>query len=416
MRAVRRSTAAAIPSLHAGPMLHSMRVYPAFQLLLLGTLATNSAFWMYQVAVGWLALQTMDSPLFVGLTGFAGGIPLLVIALPAGMIIDRVDGRRMLLVAQTGVMALAGVFALLVGSGRIAPWSILVLVAAYGTVMSFIFPTRTTIVSTLVERHDLPNAIALNAAVQNATRVTGPALAGLLIAFIGIAGTFAVAALLQILALLATFRLPSRTATGTARGSMGWESLTLGLRIVLGDARLLRTVLLALATNVLIMPYITMMPVFARDVLQIGSSGLGLLLASTGLGTVAGALWVAHSQRLVAWPPAQTITAAIFAVLVLAFALTPFVPLVLVLLFAAGWLSAAFLALAQTAMQVGVDEAIRGRVLSIYLLTWGLLPIGQLTVGAAADRIGTPLAIAGACALALAWIGAVARWRPGRPL
>src|SRR5262245_55198959 len=103
-----RSLVAAMPSLHGGPMLHSLRVYPAFQMLLLGTLATNSAFWMYQVAVGWLALLTLNSPLFVGLTGFASGIPLLVLALPAGVIIDRVDRRAMLLLSQTGIMVLAG--------------------------------------------------------------------------------------------------------------------------------------------------------------------------------------------------------------------------------------------------------------------------------------------------------------------
>ena len=197
--------------------LHSLRVYPAFRTLLLGTLATNSAFWMYQVCVGWLALQLMDSPLFVGLTGFVGGIPLLVVSLPAGVMIDRYNRRMVLLVAQFAVMVLAAVFALLVGTGAIAPWSTLVLVAAYGTAMSFIFPTRTTIVTMLVDRGDLANAVALNAAAQNATRVTGPALAGVLIAVIGIGGTFAVAALLQILALVATLRLPASTPMGTAR-------------------------------------------------------------------------------------------------------------------------------------------------------------------------------------------------------
>jgi MFS family permease len=391
-------------------MLHSLRVYPAFQLLLLGTLATNSAFWMYQVAVGWLALQIMDSPLFVGLTGFAGGIPLLVFSLPVGVIIDRFDRRAVLLVAQGGVMLLAGVFAFLVGLEVIAPWSILVLVFAYGTVMAFIFPTRTTIVTTLVSRDDLANAVALNAAGQNATRVTGPALAGVLIALLGIAETFAVAALLQILAVAATWRLPARSATAPGRGALGWAGLTLGLRIVTGDGFLRRLILLSLLTNVLVMPYITLMPVFARDELGIGSSGLGLLLASTGLGTVAGALWVAQSQRLGRWSGVHTVTAALFTVLVLVFAVTANVPLAVLILFVAGVLSAVFLALTQTALQLRVDDDVRGRVLSVYLLTWGLLPLGQLAVGALADRIGAPLAMAAACAIALLGIGLIT-WR-----
>jgi MFS family permease len=364
---------------------------------------------MYQVSVGWLALQLMDSPLFVGLTAFVGGIPLLVVSLPAGVMIDRYDRRTVLLVAQFAVMLLAGVFALLVGTGAIAPWSTLVLVAAYGTAMSFIFPTRTTIVTMLVDRSDLANAVALNAAAQNATRVIGPALAGVLIAVIGIAGTFAVAALLQIMALITTLQLPASTPVGTARGGSVWASLTLGLRIVAQDPFLTSLILLAVTTNVLVMPYITMMPVFARDELGIGSTGLGLLLASTGLGTVAGALAVAASRRLGSWSSAQVVTAATFTALVLGFALTSNLPLAVLLLFAAGGMSAAFMALAQTALQLRVDDDVRGRVLSIYLTTWGMLPFGQLAVGAIAERVGAPLAIAGACAVALVGIGLIAR-------
>ncbi|MBA3416315.1 MAG: MFS transporter, partial [Chloroflexia bacterium] len=184
--------------------LHSLRAYPDFRLLLTGTLATNSAFWMYQVAAGWLALDLTDSALFVGLTGFAGGIPLLLLSIPAGVVIDRVDRRTILKWAQWGVMLVSALFAILVATGLIAPWSMLVLSAAYGVAMSFVFPTRTAIVPSLVRRDDLANAIALNAAAQNATRVLGPSLAGILIALFGVSGSFAAAALLQILALSST--------------------------------------------------------------------------------------------------------------------------------------------------------------------------------------------------------------------
>jgi predicted MFS family arabinose efflux permease len=152
-----------------------------------------------------------------------------------------------------------------------------------------------------------------------------------------------------------------------------------------------------------------MMPVFARDELGIGSTGLGLLLASTGLGTVAGALAVAASRRLGSWSRAQVVTAATFAALVVAFALTANLPAAVLLLFAAGGMSASFMALAQTALQLRVDDDVRGRVLSIYLATWGMLPFGQLAVGAIAERVGAPLATAGACIVALIGIGLIAR-------
>ncbi|MGH2532128.1 MAG: MFS transporter [Thermomicrobiales bacterium] len=409
----RRAEPVVVPSAEeASGMLHSVRAYPAFRLLLLGTLATNSAFWMYQVAVGWLALQMTDSPLFVGLAGFAGGIPLLIVSLPAGVVIDRFDRRAVLLAAQAGVMVVAGLFALLVRADLMVTWSLLVLAAAYGTMMTFTFPVRTALVSSLVRRDDMANAIALNAACQNATRVVGPSLAGVLIAMIGVSATFAVAALLQVLALIATSRLPSSTAEGSARAGTGWANLTVGLRIVARDPILVALIVMALAPSILIMPYINLMPVFARDELGLGSSGLGMLLASTGLGTVAGALSVARSPRLRTWPAAQTVTAVGFAALVLAFAVTPVIPVALVFLFAAGWMSAAYLAINQTALQMRVDDEVRGRVLSIYLMTWGMLPVGQLAVGALASQLGAPLAVACACALAVGCIGLIARRYP----
>ncbi len=398
------------PAGDSGGMMQSLRLYRTFRLLLLGTMATNTAFWMYQVAVGWLALEITDSPFFVGLAGFAGGIPLLIFGLPAGLIIDRFDRRTILMVAQLGVMAVAAAFAIFVATGIIDKWSILVLVAIYGTIMAFIFPTRTAIVPNLVERSDLANAVALNAAGQNATRVFGPTIAGVLIATLGVAETFAIAAVMQILALFATSRLPSIPSKISAGAMSGWKSLTLGLHIVRNDAYLFSMVILALVPTVLVMPYLNLMPVFARDELGLGSSGLGLLLAATGLGTVAGALTVARSPRFRTWDRAQILTALAFAGLVCVFALMDHLPLAMLLLFAAGWVSAAFLAINQTAVQLRTDDEVRGRVMSVYLLTWGALPIGQLAVGAVASQFSTPIAMISSCLMALVCIGIFA-WR-----
>jgi predicted MFS family arabinose efflux permease len=389
-------------------MLHSLAAYRNFRLLFSGTLATNSAFWMYQIAVGWLALVETDSPLFVGLTGFAGGIPILFLALPSGVIIDRVDRRAVLLGAQAGVMLVALAFAALVATDLIQRWSILLLAFAYGSVMAFVFPTRNAMVPSLVGREDLANAVALNAAGQNATRVVGPSLAGLLIALIGIAGTFAIAAALQILALTWTSRLPHDEPGNRARTGTLWDNLTLGLRIVARDPFLVGLILLASAVTVLIMPYINLMPVFARDELGLGANGLGVLMACAGLGSVTGALLVARWREIASYPSIQLLTAAAFAALVFVFAITPSAVPAALLLAGAGVISAAFMAINQTVLQLRVDDAVRGRVLSIYLLTWGLLPLGQLPLGALADRIGAPSATALACALAGGCIALIA--------
>ncbi len=390
--------------------MHSLRAYDAFRMLMIGTVAANSAFWMYQVAVGWLALQMTDSAFFVGMAGFAGGIPLLLVALPAGVVIDRSDRRLILLAAQVGVMLVAAIFAVMVGTGTIGRASMLVLVALYGTIMSFVFPTRTAIVPSLVERRDLANAIALNSATQNATRVIGPSFAGVMIGVLGIAETFAVAAALQLLALLATVKLPSLSAAPSPGRASGWRGLTVGMRVVAERPILIALIVLALAPTVLVMPYLNLMPVFARDELGLGSSGLGVLLASTGLGTVGGSLSVARRSSREMTSRAQVAAAVGFAAAVMVFAMTPIVPLAVVLLFLAGWLSASFLAMNQTALQLEVEDEVRGRVLSIYLLTWGMLPIGQLLVGALAGTMGTPLAIVTSSLLALASIALIV-WR-----
>lgn len=391
-------------------MMHSLQAYPAFRMLMIGTFASSAAFWMYQVAVGWLALQMTDSPFFVGMAGFAGGIPLLLVALPAGVVIDRVDRRTILLASQAGVMLVAILFALMVGTETIGRASILVLVALYGTIMSFVFPTRTAIVPSLVERRDLANAIALNSATQNATRVIGPSMAGVLLGVLGVAETFAVAAILQLLALAATAKLPSLVATAKSGSAAGWRGLTVGLRIVAGRPFLIALIVLALAPTVLVMPYLNLMPVFARDELGLGSTGLGVLLAATGLGTVGGSLSVARRSSRELASRGQVVAALGFAATVLVFSVTPFPVLAAGLLFLTGWMSASFLAMNQTALQLNVEDEVRGRVLSIYLLTWGMLPIGQLLVGALAGAIGTPLAMVLSSLLAIGSIVLIA-WR-----
>lgn len=387
-----------------------MRAYPAFRLLLLSTLVADSGFWMYQVAIGWLALQMTDSPFFVGMVGFAGGIPLLLAGLPAGVIIDRFARRHVFLAAQAGVMLVQAMFGLLTGTGTIERWSLLVLVATFGTLISFVFPTRTAMLPSLVERHDLENAIALGSAAHNATRVIGPSLAGVFVGLLGVTETFAAAALMQALSLVLTMRLPLLEPESSAQRAGGWSSLTVGLRVVAQRPHLLALIVLALAPTVLVMPYINLMPVFARDELNLGSTGLGVLLASTGLGTVVGSFAVARQSSRNAKSQSQVITAAAFIGSVMAFSVTPVVTVAVLLLFFAGWVSASFFAINQAALQLRVEDDVRGRVISVYFLTWGVLPLGQLLVGALASQLGTPLAMVISCVMALISIVVIV-WR-----
>jgi MFS family permease len=390
-------------------MFHSLKIYEHFRMLILGTLATNTAFWMYQVAVGWLALEMTDSAAFVGLAGFVAGIPILLFSIPAGIVIDRYDKRTVLQIAQAGIMLIAALFALFVWFDIINRGWLLVLSFLYGTIMSFIFPTRTAIVPTLVERRDMANAIALNASGQNATRVIGPSVAGVLIALIGVAGSFATAAFLQIFALLATYRLPSDKPGPPEQRRGGWEALTLGLRIVAADAYLKGLVIGALIPTLFVMPYLNLMPVISRDERGLGSGGLGLMLTAVGIGTVAGSLAVAQNERLRTLPRAQVFCGVGFATSVILFALIDNLYAALVFLFVSGAMSSGFLAINQTSMQLHVANEVRGRVLSIYLMTWGMLPFGQLAVGALASSIGASPAIAISASLGIVTLILVSR-------
>lgn len=385
-----------------------LRIYPVFRWLWIGMVSANTAFHATGVAIGWLALELTGSALWVGLAAFASGLPLLFLALPVGAIADRADRRKVLLIGQFLTMLVATAFAVLILTDLMTRWLLLALGLSYGCVISLIFPTRQTIVGQVVERRDLMRTVALNAAGQNVTRIFGPALAGVLIAAIGLGGTFTIAALLHVLAMLTTTRLPALRAAQSAAPVRLARSVLDGLAYVRREPVLLSTFLTAAICTIFIMPYTTLMPIFATEELGLGARGLGLLMAGIGVGSVIGTLLVATFRGLPSAPGSQLIAVAAFASLVLLFSQMRVVPLAALLLVVGGIFSAGFLATNQTVLQVRADESMRGRVVALNILSWGLLPLGQLPIGALADALGAPAATAIACLLALTLVGAVA--------
>ncbi len=387
-------------------MLHSLRVYAGFRILFSTTVATNASFWMWQLVTGWLALLLTDSAFFVGLVGFLGGIPMLLASLPAGVVIDRVDRRLVLILAQLCVTLVGALVTLMLWRGWLADWHLLIAVFLTGTAMSFVFPTRNAMVADLVERSDLANAVALNSAGQNAPRVIGPALAGPLVGGIGVTATLALCVLLQLVSVAISWRLPSRPAPRHSRSLLG--SFTEGLTVIWRSDYLLALLTLAALPTMLIMPYVNLLPVFARHELGMGSGGLGMLMALGGLGGLCGALAVA-SWRLLAESPRMLLVSLLgFGLAVLAFAHAPATWLAALFLFLAGFVSSVYMSANNTLLQLHVDDEVRGRVLSVYLLTWGLLPLGTLPAGAIADAWGAPVAVTILTLLALAAVGLTA--------
>lgn len=382
---------AAAPIAGSG-LFSALARYPIYRRLWIGSLASSFGQWMQQVALGWLALTLTDSPAFVGLVGFTAGIPFLLIAIPAGAIIDRVDRRKVLLTCQALAAMLALIVAADVLSGLVQPWHLLVAALLNGSLQAMMLPTQQSLVPMLVAREDLTNAVGINSAGQNMTRVVGPSITGVVIGAFGTGPAF----LLQAIAILAAFvlvrtvQLPARDMRPAASTQGVFE----GIRLITSRPDLRTLFLLACIPTLFVFPYVQFLSIFARDILKIGPSGLGLLMASSGLGAVTGSLLVASRGQMTG--AGRTLLAVIFGygIVVVAIALSPYVLLTVPLLFLAGMMGAGYMSASNALVQLRVDDHVRGRVMSAYFLSFGLMPIGAMPMGFVADHLGTAAAVA----------------------
>ena len=370
-----------------------LRVYRDYRLLWYGTLGTQGGQWVLQIALGWLMLDLTNSEFWVGMVGFAGGIPILLFSIPAGILIDRVDRRRILIVCQAVLAALGIALTVVIVMGRAEPGLLLTAAFINGIMMTVNNTTRQVIVADTVERIDLPAAIALNSAGQNATRVIGPSVAGAIIGLVGLGGAFAFQAGLLGLALGLSFMISAQVAGGRVAPSNRGGVLD-GVRYIWRNPVLRDLMILATIPTLTVFPYMQLLPVYARDILAIGPQGLGLLMAASGIGAVAGALLVANATHL-PWRGLFMLLATIaYGAVIIVFAFSTSVWLSMAMLMLAGLSGSAYMSLNNALLQLNVDDDIRGRVMGVYMLTWGLMPVGALPMGAAAGLVGAPIAIA----------------------
>ena len=382
-----------------------------FRLLWFGTLISSSGDWMDQIALNWLVYHLTGSAVLLGVLNLCRLAPILVFTLIGGVVADRVERRKLMFTTQTAAMLLAFVLAALVSTGLVRFWMVLLIAVGRGVMMSFNQPARQSLVSELVPPEDLTNAIALNSATLNLTRVLGPMLGGLLIGTVGVAGAFYLngASFLAVLYGLAVMRFPERSGTGRAKKSM-LADLAGGARYLKEQPALRTLVLLALLPMVLGMPYQTMLTVFARDVLRAGGFSFGLLTASTGLGAMVGALGVA--ARATRMHRGKVMFAGLigFALALALFAWSQALWLSLAMLFLVGLSQQVYMATNNTLIQATVDPAYRGRVLSTLFLNRGMVPLGTVLAGFGTELFGIQFAI-GAMALALLTLALIAARR-----
>jgi MFS family permease len=367
--------------------------YRNFRLFFIGQGLSVIGTWLQQVAMGWLVYRLTGSALLLGVVAFCATVGILLFTNVAGVLADRIDRRRGLLVTQSLMLVQAVVLAVLTWTGAIATWHLVALSLWLGVCTAFDLPMRQSMYVHFVEdRVDLPNAIALNSFLVNTARVVGPALAGMLLAVTSEAICFALNALSFLAVITAFLRMewPARVQVKHEGG--WWTSWVEGARYAIGLAPVRVLLILVAVLSWTVSPYSTLMPVFARDVFGGGPNTLGWLLSAAGAGALLATGYLA-SRPSVRGLAGVMVRASIGCGAALAlFAYTRNLALGLALLFVVGGGAIFTAASTNTILQTIVDDRLRGRVAAFYTLAFlGVAPLGNLAAGALAARVGAPM-------------------------
>jgi MFS family permease len=365
-----------------------------FRNLWVGMLPGTLAMQMGMVTTGWVAYDISGSAASVGFVSLGSGIPMLTLGLFGGVVADRFPKRRTLLMTQSLIGIAAVICAVLVLSGVIQIWHLMLISAMQGVGFAFNMPSRQAFVAQLVSRERLMNAIALNNAGMNFSRVIGPSIAGLFIAFVGPGEVYVAMALMYAFVVYSLTRIPQSGAPLGTNRPPPLRSLADGLGYVRSNGVVFTLLVLAFAPVLLGMPYQQLMPVFADDVFNVGASGLGLLLSVNGIGALVGSLAVAGiSNNFRRRGMLQMVMGILFGASVAVFALAESYPIALVMLLFAGATSAGFQSLNSTLVMTNTEPAYHGRVMSVYMLTFSAMPLGVVPFGALSDVYGAPITI-----------------------
>lgn len=381
-----------------GPAAFAALAVPSYRAYWLGLILYVVGNWAEYVTFGWLIWDLTHEPLALGSLGLAQGLPLVLLRLFGGVLADRTDRLRLLLGTQVAVaLTLTAAFGLTL-TGLVGVPHLLVLSALSSVCRAFDEPSRLALVPQLIDRARLPNAIALGAIPWQAGRVIGPSAAGVLLATVGSASGFGLAALTSYgaLALYSRIRLPAMDRSdhgqGQARGVLG--QLAEGVSYVARNPLFATLIGLASCNGVFGMSYVALLPIYADWYFGVGSGGYGLMQAAQGVGAVVGSLVVATiTQRLRRRGRAILAGAAGFGLLLMAFSQSPSLPLALPVLLLMGLSTTVYLTQISTVLQQRVPDELRGRVMSIHSLSWSLLPLGGVLASGLAAAVDARFAV-----------------------
>ena len=381
-----------------------------FRLFLIGQFTSLCGTWIQTVAQGWLVLQLTNSPFAVGLVTALGSLPILLLTLYGGVLADRVNKRRFVLLLQSLMVIEGLLLGILTLLNLVTVHWVIGLAIFFGILSAFEVPTRQALIAEIVPRKDLLNAIALGSSAFNIARVIGPALAGLLISTVGLAACFLVnaASYLAVIASLIIMKTDTPPAVSTVPHG---EALREGVRYILGNPWPRALVTLVATFAVFGFPFMTMMPVFARDVLHLDAGGYGAMVSSVGLGAAAAALFMAAAGGRVPQPLLVLGSAITFGLVLTAAALAPGFWSAAILFTLAGSVMAFSGIAANNMLQTGAPDHLRGRVLGFYSFTvLGMAPFGSFQAGWVAEHFGVRASIGFGGTVCFV-VAAVVAWR-----
>jgi MFS family permease len=356
-------------------------------------------------AMGYLVYDLTGDPFLLGVMSFAQVAPEIIFGPVAAAVLDQLDRRRLLIIIQVvyviGMLTLMALIALDV----VEFWHLIVIGAILGTGASFDWPARMALVPTLVERPLLSSAVAINAATFNGARVIGPSLGGWLIGLVGVMWCFGVyaLALLPFIAMLVVMPQNRRPVARRTDGSP-WSELREGYRYIWEHKPIRAMLTVDIVPIMLGMSYLTMAPAFARDVLDMGSEGLGYLLSGSGFGSLLGTLLVARMSGMRGRGMVVTIGVGLFGVALIAFGLSSTLVAAMGTIIVVGLVYGIYSTMNDTLIQSTVDDDYRGRVSATYSMIWGLSPVGGLIAGTLANFVGVQWAIAICGMLVIAYL------------
>ena len=379
---------------HGPRLLRSLR-HRNYRLFFGGQSVSLIGTWITRVATSWLVYRLTGSALLLGLVGFCGQIPTLLLSPVAGVLVDRHDRHRILIITQVLSALQSLALALLALAGIITVGEILVLQVVQGVINAFDTPARQSFIVDMIEdRSDLPNAIALNSSMVNGSRIIGPSIGGVIIAAVGEGWCFMIDAISYIAVIASLVAMHVAKKPPREKNAPVVEELRAGFLYVAQSVPMRSALLLLALVSTMGMPYTVLMPAIASGVLHGGPHTLGFLMTASGLGALAGALYLASRSSVLGLGRAMVLATIAFGVGLVGFSLSHQLWLSLLLLPIVGGGMMVETASTNTILQTIVEERMRGRVMSFYTMAFlGTAPLGSLLAGVAADRIGAPMTI-----------------------